>query len=662
MPLFDFIADIFLIFVLNIYYMKHDFMTKSIFQVFWIVIFFIFINNEAFPKSDTTLVEYKNIAQKYLELSQKNINTNSYIAEELANNALYFSAKSKNDSILSVNYFILSKIYKSKYQNKKVVDALNAGIFYALVNSDYLFAQNLLISLGETHRALGIYSTGLKYLKTALYYNNNNHKLIVKARIYNRLSAIKYEMQEYQDAIKYASKSLKISKDSSNLELIADNQILLGSSLSRIGKYDQAINYLLEAKEVFEKQFPHDLPYVLNNICHTYTSMGDYDKAISYGLMSYNIALKDSVKPYINVSATYLFDAYERKGDLKNAYKFLSVSNHWGELINANMERQKVLDEENRLRESHVKTEIDDYQKIISQNYKIKELNSLIIFLQAIIALIVIVALIVFFNRAKTLKYQNERLVELNNQITQQRNEMTQIVEKLNIANASKNKFFSIIAHDIRAPFHSILGLTDILQQDYQILSDNERVEMINMLSNSSNSIFKLLDNLLKWSQAQTGNIQFKPERIELKPLIEDVVDLMQQNAISKNIQLSFYYTEELQIEADKNMIDTVIRNLISNAIKFTNQKGSIDVILIRNGQRAKIVVKDSGVGLNEDELSKIFSMDEKIVSKGTAGEVGSGLGLLLCKEFVEKNKGEIMVESEVDKGSSFAFLIPVLD
>ena len=171
-----------------------------------------------------------------------------------------------------------------------------------------------------------------------------------------------------------------------------------------------------------------------------------------------------------------------------------------------------------------------------------------------------------------------------------------------------------------------------------------------------------MLDNLLKWSQAQTGNIQFKPERIELKPLIEDVVDLMQQNAISKNIQLSFYYTEELQIEADKNMIDTVIRNLISNAIKFTNQKGSIDVILIRNGQRAKIVVKDSGVGLNEDELSKIFSMDEKIVSKGTAGEVGSGLGLLLCKEFVEKNKGEIMVESEVDKGSSFAFLIPVLD
>ncbi len=637
-------------------------MTRSIFQFFWIVIIYIFISNEAFPKSDTTLVEYKNIAQKYLDLSQKSISSNLYLAEDLSNKAYYFSSKSKNDFLLSFNYYMFSEIYRGKYQNKNAIEALNSAIFYALVNSDYLFAHDLLIILGETHRAVGNYSTGIKYLKIADYYNDNKNRLLRKARIYNRLSAIYYEMQEYIQSIEFAEKSMKISKDSLDLGLVADNQILIGASLSRIGKYEEAIKILFDALNILEKISSRNLPYVLNNICQTYTSMGVIDKAIEYGLKSYKLAIIDSVKPYVSVASTYLFLAYEKKGDLKNAYKFLSISNHWGDKINANMERQKVIDEENRLKEIYIKSEIDDFQKIIFQNDEIKQLNSWIIFLLSSLALIVISALIVFLRRAKILKIQNLKLLELNNKITQQKDEMTQIVEKLNIANASKNKFFSIIAHDIRAPFHSILGLTDILQQDYNLLSDKEHVEMINMLSNSSNSIFKLLDNLLKWSQAQTGNIQFKPESTELKPLIENVVDLMQQNAKAKNIKLSFYYTEELCIEADKNMIDTVVRNLISNAIKFTNPKGNIDVILVRNAQKAKVVVKDNGVGLTEDELSKIFSIDEKIVSKGTAGEIGSGLGLLLCKEFVEKNNGVILAESEADKGSSFAFLIPVLE
>lgn len=640
------------------FFLKFIFYRQYVCGLFFILIFI----NSGFSQKDTSLLQFQQIAMKYIEISEANINTNKQFAAKIAKDALYFSFRSKNDSLCAINYYLLSRIYKAKYENSNVVEAINNAIFYALVNSDYSLALQMIIDLGEAHRALGNYEIGISYLKTADYYCNSNKKLYLKAKIYNRLSAIYYEMQDFQKSIELAEKSLKICLKISDMRLVADNQILIGSSLNYQKKYDEALSYLFNAETIFKKESPQDLPYVLNNICLTFINKGDYDKAEFYGLLSYNIAIKDSIKPYVYLSSKFLLSTYEKKKDIRNAYKFLSIVGYWADNISASAERQKVLDGVNRLNEIRVKSEIENYQKTIFQDAKIKELNLFIIILLASIALLVISAMIVFIQKTKKLKNQNIKLVELNEKITNQKDEILQKVEELRIANASKNKFFSIIAHDIRAPFHSILGLTDILQHDYHILSDNERIEIINMLNTSSNNIFKLLDNLLKWSQSQTGNIQFKPEKIELKPLIESVVELMQQNAVSKGIKLAFYYTEELRISADKNMIDTVIRNLISNAIKFTKPNGSIDVILVRNNNNAKVVVKDSGIGITEEDLSKIFNIDEKNVSKGTDGETGSGLGLLLCKEFVEKNNGIMQVESKENEGSSFAFLIPVAE
>lgn len=640
------------------FFLKFIFYRQFVCGLFLILIFI----NSGFSQKDTSLQQFQQIALKYIDISEANINSNKQFAEKIAKEALYFSFRSRNDSVSSINYYLLSRIYKGKYENSNAIEALNNAIFYALVNSDYLNALQMIIDLGETHRALGNYDIGIYYLKIADYYCNNKQNLILKAKIYNRMSAIYYEMENFQKSIYFAEKSLNLCRSVSESRLEADNQILIGSSLNYLKKYHQALTYLFKAETIFKKESPQDLPYVLNNICFTFLNMGDYNKAEFYGLLSYNIAIKDSIKPYIYLSSKYLLSTYEKKKDFYNAYKFLSIMTFWADIISSSMERQRVLDGTNRLNEIRVKSEIENYQKTIFQDAKIKELNLLIIILLASIVVFVISAMIVFIQKTKKLKTQNNKLIELNEKITQQKNEILQKVEELRIANASKNKFFSIIAHDIRAPFHSILGLTDILQQDYSILSDNERVEIINMLNTSSNNIFKLLDNLLKWSQSQTGNIQFKPEKIELKPLIESVVELMQQNALSKNIKLAFYYTEELQISADKNMIDTVLRNFISNAIKFTKPNGSIDVILVRNSNKAKVVVKDSGVGISEEDLSKIFSIDMKNVSIGTDGETGSGLGLLLCKEFVEKNNGILQVESKENEGSSFAFLIPVVE
>lgn len=623
-----------------------------------IIIFYPFI--QLFPQHDTTSSEYKLLAKKYSDASKSYLSSNHTLALKLGFEALDFSLKSKNDLLLSQNYALIAGIYQLNYENKKALDYYNNAIFHALVNKDYQFAHQLLPNIGEIHRAIGNYSSGLQYLFIADYYTDKKHDLIYHAKIYNRISAIYYEMLDYNKSLYYAYKSLEIAKDSSSLDLIADNQILIGANYGRLSRLKESLDVLLEAKKLYKKLYPEDLPYVLNNICQTYTWMGKYDEAIEAGLESYNQAIKDSIKPYVQLAANYLFIAYEGKGDLKNAYKFLLIANHWASAINANVERQKVIEKENKIKEYHIKSEIEDFQRTILQNDKIKELNNWIIILQFTFVVFAVSAFIIYFIRTKKLNSANKRLTELNDQTIMQKEEISMYADQLKQANASKNKFFTIIAHDIRAPFHSILGLTDILQQDYHELSDEDKKEMITMLHQSSNNIFQLLENLLKWSQTQTGTIQYKPTLFGLKPLIEEVVKLMQQNALGKNITLSFHYTEELSVEADKNMIDTVIRNLISNAIKFTYKNGSIDVILVKNGHRAKVVVKDSGVGLSKEDLSNIFSLDEKNVSKGTSGESGSGLGLILCKEFVEKNHGEMQIESELGKGSSFAFLLPV--
>jgi signal transduction histidine kinase len=644
--------------------MKHYFLSnkRKITKIISLMVFVLIPFTSLYCQKDTSLLQYKLLAYKYIDASNQNISSDPKLALKFGLQALNFSIKSKNDLLLSQNYKLIAEFFKNNYENKNATEYYNKSIFHALINKDYQIAHQLLISLADVQRALGSYSLGLRYLNIADYYTNKKKNQITHAGICNRISAIYYEVRDYQKAIDFASKSLKIAKDSSDVKLTANNQVLIGASLSRLFRYKESIEILLEAKKTYQHLSPKDLPYVLNNICQTYTLMGEYDKAIEAGMESYKIAVKDSIKPYAHLASNYLFQTYQKKNDLKNAYKFLTISYRWSELINADFERQKVIETENKLKENQVRTEIQNYMHIIEQNEKIDELRNWVIILLFILVIFSITSLIIYIKKSKSINNAYKKLIDLNRQTILQKEEIQLYAEQLNQANASKNKFFTIIAHDIRAPFHSILGLTDILQQDYDELSKDEQKEMINMLNNSSNHIFRLLDNLLKWSQAQTGDIQFKPERIELKPIIEEIVSLMQQNAINKSISLSFHFTENMSVKADKNMIDTICRNLISNAIKFTNEKGNVDVILIRNGSKAKVVVKDDGIGINDDDLKNILSIDKKNISKGTAGENGSGLGLLLCKEFTEKNKGELLIESEMGKGSSFAFLLPLID
>jgi len=232
--------------------------------------------------------------------------------------------------------------------------------------------------------------------------------------------------------------------------------------------------------------------------------------------------------------------------------------------------------------------------------------------------------------------------------------------EELTELNATKDKFFSIIAHDLKNPFNTILGFTDVLLTNFKEFDTHETLKYLNIIDNSSKHAFLLLENLLLWARTQTGTIDFYPEVIELRDIIMDVIVLIANQANKKNISVSSSLQDHCTVIADKNMIESILRNLLTNAIKFTPNNGNIDVSTVKENNQVEISIKDTGVGINKEDLEYIFRIDRKSTTLGTEKEKGTGLGLILCKEFVEKHGGKIWAESEFGGGSTFKFTIPL--
>lgn len=227
-------------------------------------------------------------------------------------------------------------------------------------------------------------------------------------------------------------------------------------------------------------------------------------------------------------------------------------------------------------------------------------------------------------------------------------------------ANATKDKFFSIIAHDLKNSFSGLLGYSEILVTDFDNFSDEDKKLMISTIRQVSEQAYKLLQNLLDWSRMQTGSIQYTPTEFALSECISQEFSMQQEIAKQKQLTMVFNPDNDLKVLADKNMISTVIRNLISNAIKFTRDKGNITVLLSQDENFATVSVKDSGVGISKENLKKLFKVNEDFKTYGTNNEEGTGLGLILSKEFVQKNGGELFIDSTVGEGTKISFTIPI--
>jgi signal transduction histidine kinase len=257
------------------------------------------------------------------------------------------------------------------------------------------------------------------------------------------------------------------------------------------------------------------------------------------------------------------------------------------------------------------------------------------------------------------IKQYNE-LIEFNlyekNSLIEELSQAKETLEKLNI---EKDKFFSIIAHDLKSPFMGFLGLTQIMAEEFQNLTMAEALEITRDLQGSAKNLYKLLENLLDWTRMQRGSIKFNPELCNLLLLAKQNIEIQTELAKQKDITLINNLTTDFNVIADVSMINTVIRNLISNAIKFTPRGGRVEIGITKslglfNFDENCLFVKDNGIGMSQDTLYKLFRIDTKISRPGTENEPSTGLGLILCKEFIDTHSGKIWAESIENVGTTF--------
>jgi two-component system, sensor histidine kinase and response regulator len=245
-------------------------------------------------------------------------------------------------------------------------------------------------------------------------------------------------------------------------------------------------------------------------------------------------------------------------------------------------------------------------------------------------------------------------------QLKQKTLEIQEYVAELEKANATKDKFFSIIAHDLRNPFEGILLISRSLLTTLPACSVEEIKKRIDMVVSAAEGGSKLLENLLIWSRSQTGNIPFKPKKIQLHEEIQSCIDTLSSQAKAKAIKI-IYKAEAITVLTDEAMFSIVLRNLLTNAIKFTPSPGKVKVQTALVDGALEVSVTDTGLGISEGDKSRLFRIDGNISSRpGTSNEMGSGLGLILCKEFLDKMGGTIRFESEQNKGTRFTFSLPV--
>ncbi len=261
-----------------------------------------------------------------------------------------------------------------------------------------------------------------------------------------------------------------------------------------------------------------------------------------------------------------------------------------------------------------------------------------------------------FLQEEEILK-KNAELKSINENLEKLVTERTSELEQ---ANATKDKFFSIIAHDMKDNFGGLLGYAEVLSTDFERFDDAERKNMTDIIWDVSSQLYKLLQNLLEWAKIQTGNMSFNPSTFPLAAFLQDEFTLLSEFARQKQQTLTFNPKEEIMVNADESMLSSVLRNIVMNAVKYTPNNGSINVSIEKQDNKAYIKVTDTGVGISAENLTRLFKVNESVKTYGTNQEPGTGLGLILCKEFLKRNGGDISITSTVGEGTEVSFHIPV--
>lgn len=556
--------------------------------------------------------------------------------------------------------------------------------------------------LGVAYYIDNQYDKSLDYLLKAYRFAKNHDYIKETADISQQLGTVYFQAGKLSKSYNYALEASGIYRNQKDSIGIARCLNLLGNYYKGIKVYDQAIEHLQKGlnlgKQLSDKSI---IGSMLNDIGSLYSEMGDTLKAIqtyyeavyyyqsngpNYKIGAFELNLSDLYLQHgeLSKAKTHLDQGFQIASKLKSQrllkdyYKNLSVYyTRLGDYKNSVMAYQKLQCYQDSIASSQLLNKIDDldyrdaFEQKNQENQVLREENQtqqLEITRQYIIGLLILLILLVvifllIFRYRNNLK-DNELLYLRNRLVNQHQEELIGAMkrlkeseDKLRTANETKDKMFSLIAHDLRGAVGNISnGLRMMLTDKELNLSEEDKTEFLESLFNSADNSFELLENLLFWAKNQTSTISANLQMVDASSIINSNIGLLAELAKIKSIKLFTTSNPFVEVYIDWNMINTVLRNLISNAIKFSYKGGNIEIKSEVGENFVKISVIDNGIGMMPEQIENIY---EGKTTDGTANEKGTGLGLTLCRDFLVKNHGLLMVESKVDKGSVFSFVIP---
>ncbi len=547
--------------------------------------------------------------------------------------------------------------------------------------------------LGVINRNINNYPVALEYYFKAQQMAEENNFVIQKAFALNNIGDIHNRKQDYALASKYIKEALKLFTQQNDKGGIAYCNNQLGHVMRNMGKQSEALKlfyrtmelrkeladtigiavannyigeiYILQNKLAKSKQyFLKSLTMLdgstdLESICLVYLNIGKYyirvdsiKQAKKYLYQSLKLSRNFEFKERTSQASFFLSEVYSKETNYQTAFKYFKV---FKELSDS------ILKDENaaKITQIEMQREYDGELKRreIVELRKDKK-TSVIITILSLIAVVVLVIALGLFRINKIKQKTNIELVAKNEKIIRQQKELKDNSEELAEYNRTKDKLFSIIAHDLKNPYNAIIGFTNLLISDLEAGEYQSATRLAQNVLKASQKNYDLLVNLLEWANSQTGKINFEPNIIDIRQFIKDIIELLSNAASQKELTIKLQ-VDSLKVFADRNMLNTILRNLLSNAIKYSYQGKSIYVTVKEKAGMVEFSVKDEGTGINEKDIYKLFSLNENFSQQGTNNETGTGLGLILCKEFIEKHKGKIWVDTTYGSGTTFFFNIP---
>ncbi|MCF6352687.1 MAG: tetratricopeptide repeat-containing sensor histidine kinase [Cyclobacteriaceae bacterium] len=572
--------------------------------------------------------------------------TNQDTRIKYAQKVVEIAQKSNNLLWLYRSYLNIGHAYRKKGELKNSLDALFHSLEYAKEMDDARREAIACTAIGDVYAVESNHKNALAYYNLGIVKFREINDSINLAKNLLNTGDFYLTLHKLDSALLYFNESGQIFNLKNHKIGKAYNLGNIGLVYAEQGKHILAEKNIVEATKILQ-ELGDNYPIAVYNtyMADIYKAKGDLPRALEYAQHSYSLAMADGLKEQIRDASHILSELYQETEEYKKAYHFQELYLAYRDSINNEETIRKMADLRTEYEVSQKQIEVD----LLNQKHKTNKIIG-----AGLLGVILLIGALAYM-----LNKRNKEKRQANKLLTAQKEQLQIQHKELGVLNTTKDRFFSIISHDLRGPVNSFKGLTSLMKMSLEEKKYDELPKMTGMLDEASNQISILLNNLLDWAINQQGEFPYSPEDVELAQLVKEVLDTSQSRTDSKQIEIKTSIKTDVIAWIDKNSIKTVLRNLINNALKFTPQGGKIEIYGSTVNNKVILKIKDTGIGISKDKFASLFSMNELRSTPGTDGEKGLGLGLRLAYEFVKMNKGSITAESEEGKGATFTVRLP---